>query len=308
MTCSTAGDLSLLETLEQRLSIGVSLTLLAEIERELLRLRSEFNESDWKCFCAEFPNRGLFQKLEVGTLALRRLDHSSSLRRADLLDLMTSDSFPARPSPSPSSAHLINAWEYSLPASRSMRARKTYFGREIAEAVRTTVRPRILILGGGRLREADDAIHSAHLHHAQFVALEQDADNSAYLGRTYFSHPLEIEKGGSSDLYRLSQRLGRFDLIYSLAWLDTSDDSQAAEWLAAAADMLRGGGRLLAANFAPGSRDAGWIEACWNVHPHYRSEEQLAQLSIELKCPSIRGHAVFRDESGASAFLEVHAL
>jgi hypothetical protein len=202
----------------------------------------------------------------------------------------------------------MNGWEYSLPASRSLRAREAYFQREMAEAIQTAIKPRILILGGGRIREADDAIHSAYLNHAQFVAVEQDADNLAYLRLTYLSHPLKIETGGFSDLYRLSLRLGAFDLIYSPSWLDSSNDCQAAAWLAAGVEMLRTGGRLLAANFTPDSRDAGWMEACWNWHPYYRSEEQLAQLAMDLKCASIRGHAVFRDESGASAFLEIHAL
>ncbi len=307
MTCLTAGDLSLLETLEQRLSTGVSVSLLAEIERALLRLRSELSEPCWAEFCAEFPKRRLFQTLRSGNLALTN-ETGANRHPEDLFDALMADAFPARTSIVSSPAHLLNAWEYSLPASRSLRARKAYFGREIGEAIHTAIKPRILILGGGRLREADEAIHSAHLHHAQFVAVEQDADHMAYLRLTYLSRPLEIENGSFSDLCRLSLRLGEFDLIYSPAWLDFSDDSQAAAWLAAAVEMLRTGGRLLAANFAPDSRDAGWMEACWNLHPSYRSEEQLAQLAMDLKCSSIRGHAVFRDESGASAFLEIHAL
>jgi cyclopropane fatty-acyl-phospholipid synthase-like methyltransferase len=87
------------------------------------------------------------------------------------------------------------------------------------------------------------------------------------------------------------ERLAPFDLIYSLSWLDSTDDEQALRWLSAAAELLRPGGRILAANFT----------SC-------RSEEQLAQLVIQLKHPQVRGHAVFRDESGTSAFLEIYSL
>jgi hypothetical protein len=295
----TNGDLALLEFLEEQLSADVSVSLLAEIERELLRLRSEWSGRYWKRFCREFPKRRLFEMLRMGTLTLKRLDHSSAACPADVLDLVMADAFPARPYAVPSPAHVMNAWEYSLPVSRSVRARKVYFAREIAESIRTAIKPRILILGGGRLREADDAIRSAHLHNAEFIAVEEGGVSP---------YPVRIENGSWSDLGQLSQKLGEFDLIYSPAWLDSSDDIQAVDWLAAGVEMLRTSGRLLAANFAPGSRDAGWVEACWNWHPHYRSEEQLAHLVMELKSPSIRGHAVFRDESGASAFLEIHAL
>jgi hypothetical protein len=307
------GELALLEFLEEQLSAEVSVSLLAEVERELLRLRSESSGLYWKRFCSEFPKRRLFETLRMGTLTLKRLDQSSASCPADVLDLVMADSFPARPYAVPSPAHVMNAWEYSLPVSRSVRARKVYFAREIAEAIRTAIKPRILILGGGRLREADDAIRSAHLHNAEFIAVQKggvfDAERVLLdLPNDASSCPLRIENGSWPDLGQLSAQLGEFDLIYSPAWLDSSDDIQAVNWLAAGVEMLRTSGRLLAANFAPGSRDAGWVEACWNWHPHYRSEEQLAQLVMELKSPSIRGHAVFRDESGASAFLEIHAL
>jgi hypothetical protein len=335
VTCLTASDLMLLETLEQQLSSNISVSLLAEIERELLRLRAELSVEDWRCFCAEFPNRRLFEILRMGTLTINRLRKPTSNCPSDVLDFVMADSFPARTSLAPSPAHLMSAWEYSLPASRSVRARKVYFAREIAETIRTAVQPRILILGGGRLREADDAIQSAPLHHAQFVCLEQTSAERESDGRKWngFSsdrrgfnpagtssgtaahywkaacpHALEIEEGIWSDLRRLSETMGRFDLIYSPSWLDSTDDSQALVWVGAAVEMLRTSGRLLAANFAPGARDAGWMEACWNWHPYYRSEEELAHLAMELKCASISGHAVFRDESGASAFLEIHAL
>jgi hypothetical protein len=297
----------LLDTLEQQLNTNLSVSLLAEIERELLRLRAELSSEEWRYFCAEFPKRQLYEVLRTGTLTLKRLREPTSNCPPDLLDLVMADSFPARPSPVPSPVHLMSAWEYSLPASRSVRARKIYFAREIAETVNTAVRPRILILGGG-LREAADSIESASLHHAEFVFLEQNSAERANVLKAGLRQALALEKGMWSDLPRLSEKMGRFDLIYSPTWLDSTEDSQAVVWLGAAVEMLRTGGRLLAANFAPGARDAGWMEACWNWHPYYRSEEELAHLAMELKCASIRGHALFRDESGASAFLEIHPL
>ena len=307
MTCLTASGLSLLETLEQKLHADVSLSLLAELERELLRLRCDLIGREWETFCAQFPKRSIFNVLRSGNLTLRRLNDSNFAFPSDVLDVVMADSFQARPLVVHSPAHLISAWEYSLPASRSIRARKAYFSREIAEVIRTAVKPRILILGAGQMREAGDAIYGTRLQHVEFVAIEPDSAVSKRLRRNYSRHQLRIETGGWDDLADFTTGLGLFDLIYSASWLDSTDDLQAAEWLAAAVEMLRPGGRILAANFAPGSRDAGWIEACWNWHPFYRSEEHLAHLVMDLKHPEVRGHAMFRDESGASAYLEIHS-
>jgi hypothetical protein len=306
--CSTVSDLPLFETLEQKLQVDVSVSLLAELERELLRLRCELAIDQWNAFCRELPQRGIFQVLRLGSLTLRRIKGSPFSFPADVLDIVMADSFQARPSAAYSAAHLISAWEYSLPSTRSIRARKTHLSREIAEVIRTAVKPRILILGAGQMREAADSIFGTHLQHVEFVALEPDLAASERLRHIYSQHPLTIETGSWNDLASFVPRLGLFDLICSASWLDSTDDAQATAWLGSAVEMLRPGGRILAANFTPGSRDAGWIEACWNWHPFYRSEEDLARLVVELKHPEIRGHAMFRDESGASAFLEIHSI
>jgi hypothetical protein len=281
-------------------------SLLAELERELLRLRAELSARQWKTFCCDFPGWRIFDILRLGTLSLRRLKDSRSAFPSDAFHLVMRDSFPARPTRVPSPAHIVSAWEFSLPASRSVRARKAYFSREIAETIRTTVKPRILILGGGRLRAADEAIQASHQHHAEFVAL--DFPSAPICHPPTFDQDVRREAGGWADLPGLSGKLGRFDLIYSASWLDSTADAQATEWLGAAVEMLRAGGRVLAANFAPLSRDVGWMEACWNWHPYYRSAEQLARLVMDFKYPGIRGHAVFQDESGASAYLEIHSI
>ena len=305
MIPSTVCELSLLETLEQKLQANVSVSLLAELERELLRLRSDLSAPEWKAFCDAFQNRSSFANLQLGAVSGRRLAGVDFDLTPAVLDVVLAESFPARASMVPSPTHTVSAWEFSLPASRSVRARKAYFAGEIAETIRTTVKPRILILGGGPLREANEPLQGAHLYHAEFVALSPEACHSRVPSP---SQPLRFENGNWSDLSRLRSSLGLFDLVYSFSWLDSTDDSQASEWLAAGAELLRTGGRLLAANFAPGSRDAGWIEAFWNWHPKYRSEEHLAHLAMNLKNPGIRGHAVSRDESGGSAFIEIHSL
>jgi hypothetical protein len=309
VNCLTASELSLLENLEQRLKADVSVSLLAELERELLRLRSELSVREWEIFCSEFHHLGVFDVLRPGE---SRVALPANVLDTIMLDTIMADTFQARPSLAHSAAHLIRAWEYSLPVSRSVRARKSYLSREIAEVIKRGVKPRILILGAGQMREADDAVHGARLQHAEFVALEPDAGVREQLRRRYARQPLEVEAGGWNELGCLANKLGLFDLIYSGSWLDATDEGQALSWLGAAVEMLRPGGRIFAPNFTAGSRDAGWIEACWNWHPHYRTEEELAHLVMNLRHPEtramVRGHAVFRDESGASAYLEIYSI
>jgi len=278
------------------LTSDLSVTVLAELERELFRLRCELSRADWEGFCSEFPKRNIFSILQTGALTRKRLCGAEFAVPGDVLDTVLAGS---------AAADTVSDWERSLPASRSVRARMSYFSREIAETIRVAVKPRILVLGAGQMREASDALCAMHLHHAEFVALESDPTMHQSLRRKYARQQLQLEEYGWQDLPQLA---GLFDLIYSPSWLDATDDAQALRWLSVCMEMLRPGGRLLAANFTPGSRDAGWMEACWNWRPFYRSEEDLAQLVINLKHPEVRGHAVFRDESGASAFLEIHLL
>lgn len=292
----TASDLSLLESLEKRLGTEVSVGLLADLERELLRLRAETNRREWQQFCAHFSERPVFQILGLADLREQRLDR------------LMAAGFPARQTALPSPRHVVSAWEYSLPMSRGLRARKVHMASEIAELIRSSVKPRILALGGGRLSEADEALKSGHLHGLQLVALGLQPEEGEYLRKHYAVNcqrkQLQIEEGGWESL----QDVGDFELIYAPSLMDSTDDCQAAMWLEKAVECLRPGGRLLTANFRPGSREAGWIEACWNWHLHYRSEGELVELVVKLKCPAMRGHALFQDETGISTFLEIHAL
>jgi SAM-dependent methyltransferase len=100
---------------------------------------------------------------------------------------------------------------------------------------------------------------------------------------------------------------GSFDLIYSAERLNLCCDEEALIWLEDAARLLRPGGRLIAANLTPGGRDAAYLDARWNLRPFYRDEHSLAHLASSLYDERLRGHAVFRDDTGAMAFLEIQA-
>ena len=232
MICVTASDLSLLDSFEQLVPSEISVSLLAEIERELLRLRLELSPAEWERFCHAFPKRRLFETLRRGKLTQSRL--SDSRCPGDLLGTAATEATGANV---PAAANIIDAWEYSLPACRSIRARIKYFSREIAEVIRTAIKPRVLVLGGG-LHEAEDAMQSAHLHHLQLVALQQQ------LSSRQPHDGLRLESGDWSRLSRLQPYLGAFDLIYSPAWLDVTDDAQSALWLGTSVEMLRAGGTV----------------------------------------------------------------
>ena len=194
MTWITVSDLSLFETLEQKLQADVSVSLLAELERELLRIRADKSPAEWLNFCTDLPRRPVFQTLKLGKLTLKRLDSGHFSIPADVLEIASADAFQGRPFAAPSRAHLLSAWEYSLPASRSLRARKAYFHREIGETLRTVVKPRVLILGGGQLHEADDALNASRLFNAEFVAVEPAMSKGPSLRKKYANQQLELHE------------------------------------------------------------------------------------------------------------------
>lgn len=130
--------------------------------------------------------------------------------------------------------------------------------------------PRVLLLGKGPLRQAA-------VPPGEVVILDEDRG-------------------------KLSERLpdlGRFDFIYSDSLLERLDPGDAQDVVATLTIGLKPGGRLLLANPAPRYEYTDGAQV-------YRTEFEMAQLTGKIPEHRTAGHAVFRDDSGSTVFLEVH--
>jgi extracellular factor (EF) 3-hydroxypalmitic acid methyl ester biosynthesis protein len=102
-----------------------------------------------------------------------------------------------------------------------------------------------------------------------------------------------------------TQLAGSFDFIHASHLFDSLGTEQARALVGKLADALAPNGRLFIANTAPEVPDAGYLEACLNYWPNYRSEEEMARLVDAVPDKRISSQCVFRDESGYSVFLEL---
>ncbi|HEY1215301.1 MAG TPA: hypothetical protein VGE93_16850 [Bryobacteraceae bacterium] len=102
-----------------------------------------------------------------------------------------------------------------------------------------------------------------------------------------------------------TQLAGSFDFIHASHVFDSLGTEQARALVGKLVDALAPNGRLFIANTAPDVPDAGYLEACLNYWPKYRSEEGMARLVEAAADKHISSQCVFRDESGYSVFLEL---
>jgi hypothetical protein len=78
-----------------------------------------------------------------------------------------------------------------------------------------------------------------------------------------------------------------FDLVYAAGILDYLPDALARGLCAALRGLLRPGGELLVANFLPGSKSTGYMEAFLDWWLLYRTPEALLSL-LPLDSPGSR--------------------
>jgi hypothetical protein len=106
---------------------------------------------------------------------------------------------------------------------------------------------------------------------------------------------LIAEKAGFSDLH----------FVYAAGLYDYLHQPLAARLTRVMFDMLRPGGRLLVANFAPSLRDVGYMEAYMAWELIYRDEAAMRALAQEIPPEAIGGIHLFRDPHENIVFLEV---
>ncbi len=69
--------------------------------------------------------------------------------------------------------------------------------------------------------------------------------------------------------------------------------------------MLRSGGRLLVANFAPNLPDIGYLETAMDWQLIYRDEAAMEALTVEIPDSAIKDRHLFRDPHNNIVFLEI---
>ena len=164
--------------------------------------------------------------------------------------------------------------------------------------------PRILSVACGHLREAQRSRAVREGRPGAFFALDQDAESLALVERERGALGVTTVHASVRDLLRGRVAFARLDLAYAAGLYDYLAEPVAARLAALLLGMLRPGGRLLLANFAPDCCGGAVRAAIMDWALIYRDEAALLRLLDGLPMGLVASARTYRDPRGNIAFLE----
>lgn len=202
-------------------------------------------------------------------------------------------------------ADLYHQWEYETPSCRSVRARRDLLAKRVDELAAQVNSPRILSVACGHLREAQLSQAVKERRVGEYVGLDQDEDSLAVVHAEQQAHAVKAVKGSVRSLLTGRHDFSEFDLVYSAGLYDYLAEPVAIRLTQTLFRLLRAGGKLLIANFAPELRDIGYLEAFMDWRLIYRSEAEVERFAGAIPSNQISEMKCFREENGNIVFLEI---
>jgi SAM-dependent methyltransferase len=224
---------------------------------------------------------------------------------AELIDLIYGpEERWAKPQASPLG---MSIYEYTsaAPAAEGVRARRGFIADLIDGQAALKPGLDILAIAAGHLREAGMASAVRRRRIGRFVALDADAVSLEEVQRAYGSYGVETVAAPFSQLITGRVALGQFDLVYTTGLYDYLSVSTGRRLVRTMFDMLKPGGQLVVANFMPGLRDVGYMEAFMDWRLIYRNRHDMTDLTMEIEESEIRDLSLFTEESRNIIFLRL---
>ena len=182
----------------------------------------------------------------------------------------------------------IHSYTMSLECSQAVRERREHMAHQIDQLCARKSAAGILSVAAGHLREAALATSLSNRRFGRFIATDQDeasvaaiASDHGHLGITALTSGLKQFLAGDA-----SDPLGAFDLIYATGLYDYLPDKLAKRLTAGLFNRLEPGGSLVIPNFAPGMKQAHYIEAFCDWWLVLRDGRQM--LGLMADCPQVQ--------------------
>jgi SAM-dependent methyltransferase len=224
---------------------------------------------------------------------------------AELLDLIYG---PEERWPEPEASALgksIYRYSTAAPAAEGVRARRGFVADLIDRTTADQPGCEILAIAAGHLREANLASAIRRRRFGRMVALDADAGSLEEVQRCYGSYGVETVAAPFSSLIMGRVQLETFDLIYSTGLFDYVSSSTGRRLVSTLFAMLKPGGQLVVANFMPGIRDVGYMEAFMDWKLIYRTRQNMVDLTMEIDESEIRDMSLFAEESRNIIFVKL---
>ena len=224
---------------------------------------------------------------------------------AQLIDLIYG---PEDRLPEPDATRLgLDIYRYttSAPAAEGVRSRRGYIADLIDSTTSEHPEQHILAIAAGHLREANLTTAVRRLRFGRFVALVSDPVSLQEVDRAYGSYGVETVPASFGVLITNRLQIGSFDLIYSTGLFDYLSQNTGRRLVTTMFDMLKPGGQMVVANFLPGIRDIGYMEAFMDWKLIYRTRQDMVDLTSEIDESEISHLALFAEENRNIIFLRV---
>lgn len=224
---------------------------------------------------------------------------------AELLDLIYGPE-DHRPEPDATPlGKLIYRYTASAPAAEGVRARRAFIADLIDGLTSERPNMEILAIASGHLREADMCAAVRRRRIGRFVALDADPVSLEEVTRCYGHYGVETVAASIRTLLTNRLRLRQFDLIYSTGLFDYLQLETGRRLVTTLFKMLRPGGQLVVANFLPGIRDVGYMEAFMDWSLLYRTRRDMVDLTLDIPESELRDVSLFTEEGRNIIFVKI---
>jgi cyclopropane fatty-acyl-phospholipid synthase-like methyltransferase len=142
--------------------------------------------------------------------------------------------------------------------------------------------PRVLSVACGHLREAGLSKALAAGKVAEWLAIDQDEKSLDVINRDYGHLAVTTRHDSVKQILVRGLNDWGFDVIYAAGLFDYLSQPVGRRLCDVLFAALNPGGRLLAANFRPGIKDAGYMEAFMDWFLIYRTEAQVRDLTFGI--------------------------
>jgi extracellular factor (EF) 3-hydroxypalmitic acid methyl ester biosynthesis protein len=190
-------------------------------------------------------------------------------------------------------------------APQSVRARREIIASMINDLAEKSDDLRILSIACGHLREASLSKAVLNGKVTEFFALDQDALSLEVVKNELAEFNVKPIHASIKSLFTNGHEFQNLDFVYSAGLYDYLPQTVANKLTLKIFKMLKSGGKLLVANFAPCLGDIGYMETFMNWKLIFREETEVADFASLIPPNEIAEQRMFWDEPHNVIYLEI---
>lgn len=205
----------------------------------------------------------------------------------------------------------IFAYTTDTPASQAVRARREITAKLVDEISGEKKNAKIFSLACGHMREVELSTAFKAGYIEKWIGADVDKQSLAKVNDTYGNKVVSTMRLSAMDFIygdEVSELRKDFDFVYSVGLYDYLSQIAAKILTLRLFNILNSGGKLLIANFLPGIRDIGYMEAFMDWKLVYRNKNAMVNLASAIPKEQIAGIKTFSGGNDNLIFLEVQKV